>query len=487
MGVGDHGGSLGGGRRGRRGCVASALPDVDIAAPAVRFVRWPYKTRRWVERVDADSHGHGSTRMSFERPTGAGSRADQSTVRRANLGVVLKQIAAGEPRSRARVAAETGLTRGTVSSLVGELIELDLLRETGEDEHVGRVGRPAQTLELADRIVCHRPRGQRRLPGRLRRGPDRRDSLRASRPHRQPAIVAAARAEPPRRGWRSRRSSRSPGTCSWFAAGRRGRGARPRRGADGHACSGRRTSAGRRSPSRTRSPHGFRAPGLTVRADNEVEPCRARRALAGRRARRSRTSSASSARSASAAGSSSTASSSAARTASVANSATSRSIPIGPAVQVRRSRLPRDVRRAGGDRRPGPVSQFGAGEPHAQPDTAELVRRAENGDAKVIESLAEAGRYLGLGARVGREHVRRRRRRARRLLRPARAVARRRRRQRARRARALVGLVGLRGARVGVRRGRGRAWSSGADADVRAGRAVARRGAGRLTSRERVS
>ena len=184
VGVGDHGGSLGGGRRGRRGCVAFALPDVDIAAPAVRFVRWPYKTRRWVERVDADSHGHGSTRMSFERPTGAGSRADQSTVRRANLGVVLKQIAAGAPRSRARVAAETGLTRGTVSSLVGELIELDLLRETGEDEHVGRVGRPAQTLELARPDRCHRPRGQCRLPGRLRRGPDRRDPLRASRPHR---------------------------------------------------------------------------------------------------------------------------------------------------------------------------------------------------------------------------------------------------------------------------------------------------------------
>jgi len=92
--------------------------------------------------------------MSFERPHGAGSRADQSTVRRANLGVVLKQIAAGEPRSRARVAAETGLTRGTVSSLVGELIELDLLRETGEDERLGRVGRPAQTLRLGDRIVA---------------------------------------------------------------------------------------------------------------------------------------------------------------------------------------------------------------------------------------------------------------------------------------------------------------------------------------------
>ena len=70
--------------------------------------------------------------MSFERANNATSRADQSTVRRANLGVVLQQIAGGEPRSRARVASETGLTRGTVSSLVGELITLGLLRETGE-------------------------------------------------------------------------------------------------------------------------------------------------------------------------------------------------------------------------------------------------------------------------------------------------------------------------------------------------------------------
>lgn len=86
--------------------------------------------------------------------SGSTLRADQRTVRRANLGAVLQQIAGGEPRSRARVAAETGLTRGTVSSLVGELIELDLLRETGEDARSGQVGRPAQTLELADRVVA---------------------------------------------------------------------------------------------------------------------------------------------------------------------------------------------------------------------------------------------------------------------------------------------------------------------------------------------
>jgi predicted NBD/HSP70 family sugar kinase len=106
------------------------------------------------DRVEVDIPTPERPRMSFERAQGATSRADQTTVRRANLGVVLQQIAGGAPRSRARVAAETGLTRGTVSSLVGELIELDLLRETGEGDHSGRVGRPAQTLELGDRIVA---------------------------------------------------------------------------------------------------------------------------------------------------------------------------------------------------------------------------------------------------------------------------------------------------------------------------------------------
>ena len=92
--------------------------------------------------------------MTFDRTHPATARADQTTVRRANLGVVLRHVAGVGPCSRARVAAETGLTRGTVSSLVAELIELGLLRETGEDESPGRVGRPAQTLELAGEVVA---------------------------------------------------------------------------------------------------------------------------------------------------------------------------------------------------------------------------------------------------------------------------------------------------------------------------------------------
>jgi predicted NBD/HSP70 family sugar kinase len=92
--------------------------------------------------------------MTFDRSRSSAGRSDQTTVRRSNLGVVLQHVAAAGPCSRARIAAETGLTRGTVSSLVAELIELQLLRETGEDESPGRVGRPAQTLELAGVAVA---------------------------------------------------------------------------------------------------------------------------------------------------------------------------------------------------------------------------------------------------------------------------------------------------------------------------------------------
>lgn len=79
--------------------------------------------------------------------------SDQTTVRRANLSVVLRHVASAGRCSRAQVAAETGLTRGTVSSLVNELIALRLLRETGEAASPRGVGRPGMALELADVVV----------------------------------------------------------------------------------------------------------------------------------------------------------------------------------------------------------------------------------------------------------------------------------------------------------------------------------------------
>ena len=88
---------------------------------------------------------------TFDRRTAL--PADQTTVRRANLGVVLRHVAAAGPQSRARIAAETGLTRGTVSSLATELIDLELLREAGATASPRGVGRPGVPLELADVVV----------------------------------------------------------------------------------------------------------------------------------------------------------------------------------------------------------------------------------------------------------------------------------------------------------------------------------------------
>lgn len=72
--------------------------------------------------------------------------ADFSDVRAANLAVVLRHVATHAPCSRADIAAATGLTKATVSSLVGELIGGQLLREIGQT--VRRVGRPATMIEL---------------------------------------------------------------------------------------------------------------------------------------------------------------------------------------------------------------------------------------------------------------------------------------------------------------------------------------------------
>jgi predicted NBD/HSP70 family sugar kinase len=88
--------------------------------------------------------------MNSDTAPGTASRGpvDQSTVRRTNLGLVLRHVAERGPLSRARIAAETGLNKTTVSSLVAELISIDLLHDTGDDERPGRVGRPAQTVRL---------------------------------------------------------------------------------------------------------------------------------------------------------------------------------------------------------------------------------------------------------------------------------------------------------------------------------------------------
>lgn len=72
--------------------------------------------------------------------------ADFADVRATNLAVVLRYVRENAPCSRADIAANTGLNKATVSSLVADLIDRRLVRETGLTEN--RVGRPATMLVL---------------------------------------------------------------------------------------------------------------------------------------------------------------------------------------------------------------------------------------------------------------------------------------------------------------------------------------------------
>jgi len=76
----------------------------------------------------------------------AGASAGLLEVRRHNLALVLGRLRSDGPRSRATLAAETGLTRSTVSSLVGELVARGLVAEGATAR--GAVGRPSQQVDL---------------------------------------------------------------------------------------------------------------------------------------------------------------------------------------------------------------------------------------------------------------------------------------------------------------------------------------------------
>jgi predicted NBD/HSP70 family sugar kinase len=79
--------------------------------------------------------------------------ADQAAVRRGNLGLVLRLLRDAGPRSRARIAQETGLNKATVSSLVAELADRGLVT-TGDVDRGGSVGRPGVTVHLDGSGVC---------------------------------------------------------------------------------------------------------------------------------------------------------------------------------------------------------------------------------------------------------------------------------------------------------------------------------------------
>ncbi len=94
-------------------------------------------------RIAAKAAGRGG---GAESENGRARRADFTDVRANNLGYVLRQVRAEGRCSRADLAAKTGLNKATVSSLVAELIERRVLRESGSV--IGNIGRPAVLLSV---------------------------------------------------------------------------------------------------------------------------------------------------------------------------------------------------------------------------------------------------------------------------------------------------------------------------------------------------
>jgi predicted NBD/HSP70 family sugar kinase len=73
-------------------------------------------------------------------------------MRRQNLSLVLHEVMERGPISRASIAEAVGLTKSTVSSLVGELMTRGFLSERGQ-EMLGAVGRPGRLVALSDETV----------------------------------------------------------------------------------------------------------------------------------------------------------------------------------------------------------------------------------------------------------------------------------------------------------------------------------------------
>ncbi len=75
-----------------------------------------------------------------------------SSVRRANLAVVLDRLRRHGPASRSQLGAATGLTRSAIAGLVGELEDLQLVIEAAPEPD-GSPGRPSPVVRIDDRHV----------------------------------------------------------------------------------------------------------------------------------------------------------------------------------------------------------------------------------------------------------------------------------------------------------------------------------------------
>ena len=100
--------------------------------------------------MKADLHGGAAGALALAGPS---KPSDRASIRRTNLGLVLRLLRDSGPRSRTRIAVETGLPKPTMTNLIGELVALGLVREDRE-ERSGMVGRPGQLVEIDGRKFC---------------------------------------------------------------------------------------------------------------------------------------------------------------------------------------------------------------------------------------------------------------------------------------------------------------------------------------------
>ncbi|GFN29916.1 ROK family transcriptional regulator [Paenibacillus xylaniclasticus] len=70
--------------------------------------------------------------MAKPKPTG-----DQTMIKKINTAIVFDSVLKGGPLSRAQISEQTGLNKATVSSLVMDLIEAQLVEEIGQGESKG--------------------------------------------------------------------------------------------------------------------------------------------------------------------------------------------------------------------------------------------------------------------------------------------------------------------------------------------------------------
>lgn len=77
---------------------------------------------------------------------------DLTDVRRHHLSLIVRTLLDGGPRSRAELAQQLGLAKGTVSALVADLVQRGVVEES-DTPRAGRVGRPATDVAVSGRSV----------------------------------------------------------------------------------------------------------------------------------------------------------------------------------------------------------------------------------------------------------------------------------------------------------------------------------------------